>query len=184
MSWLEIGIMYLSGFISGLIAMSGVVLYIGNKHLKSKKKESGDLANELKKLTKQLGAEDPTYAAIETRMLRIKEIAQLQMELQGAADGPQRNAMDGKYKNSLMRTLKELEEEKITILNSIVKDGHDPSVNVLKADGTTEITKLSAFLAGYSSDITDEKNDAAVKQVGKFTVLRGGKDDGGTPTTH
>ena len=178
MSWLEIGIVYLGGLLNGLVVMAGLVLYVGNKALRSSKKR-------VKELASSLTPEDPNYTAIETRMLRIKEIAQLQMELHGAADGPQRNAMDGRYKNSISRTLKELEEEKIAILTSIVKDGHDPSVNVVKADGTTEVTKLSAFLAGYSSDITDEKNDdVPVKQIGKFTVLRGGKDDGGTPTSH
>lgn len=176
MSWLDIGLLYLSGLISGIAAMTGIVLHLGNKILLRDKKK-------LEGLKTQLGDIDSAAASVETRMLRLREIAELQMELHGAADGPQRNAMDGRYKNSINKTLKELEEEKIAILTSIVSDGHDPSVNVLRADGTTETTKLSEFLAGHTSDTINE-NDTPVKQVGKFTVLKGGKDDGGTPTTH
>jgi hypothetical protein len=92
--------------------------------------------------------------------------------------------MDGKYKNSCSRQIKQLEEEKVTILQSIIKDGFDPSVNVLKEDGTTETTKLSEFLAGYSSKLAEDKKNAPIKNVGKFVVHKGGRDDGGNTTTH
>ncbi len=176
MNALEIGLLYLSGFISGLIAMAGVVFHIGNKALNSGKKRAKELA-------KQIQSEDVVQAALEPRMARIKDIAKMQMDMQAAHDGPQRNAMDGKYKNSLMRQMKELEEEKVTILNSIVKDGFDPDVNVVKEDGTSHVVKLSEFLAGYDSKgYVPKSDDSKVKQVGKFTVLKGGKDD--KPTIH
>ena len=181
MNPLEVGAMFLSGFISGMVVTCGFVFYIGNKALVASKKK-------LEELGEQISTEGTKYSAIEGRMKRIKEIASLQMDLQGAADGPQRNAMDGKYKNSLMGKMKELEEEKVSILNSILKDGFDPQVSLLKEDGTTEIVKLSEFLAGEGEFVPPAAKDAKVKQVGKFTVLKGGKDDGSSsgtpPTTH
>jgi hypothetical protein len=182
MTALEFGLIWISGFVSGLVAMSAIVFHIGNKALSASKKKIDEFA---KKMPNGF-SDDLQMAAIEERMLRIKEIAQVQMDLQSAADGPQKNAMDGKYKNGLMAQLKVLEEEKIAILTSIVNDGFDPSVNVLKEDGTTEVTKLSAFLSGYTSKPFEGgvPADASVRQVGKFVVHKGGKDDNGNPTTH
>jgi hypothetical protein len=186
MSALEFGLIFISGFISGLVAMGAAVMYVGGKAIKSSeaklRKSIDNLANQL---PNPGTLDDLQYAAIEPRMARIKEIAKLQMDLQAAHDGPQRNAMDGRYKNGLMGELKQLEEEKVNILNSIVNDGFDPPVNVLKEDGTTQVTKLSAFLAGYDPKLAGEKKaDGPVRNVGRFVVHKGGKDDGGNTTTH
>lgn len=181
MNWLEIFLVWFAGLVNGIVFTALIVFHIGNKALASSKKKLTDLADSLPKG----GTIDETlYALIEPRMNRIKEIAKLQMDLQGATDGPQRNAMDGKYKNGLMAQIKQLEEEKVTILNSILNDGFDPPVNVLKEDGTTELTKLSTFLAGYSSDAVGKPSEPGpVRNVGKFVIHKGGKDDSGN-TTH
>src|ERR1035437_409896 len=115
MSWLDIVLIYMSGILSGLIASAGIVLHVGSKILNRGKARAKELASNLK-------SDSLEQTALEPRMARIKEIAKQQMNTQAAHDGPQRNAMDGRYKNSLMKQMKELEEEKVSILHTILKN--------------------------------------------------------------
>lgn len=162
MGWVEIAAVYISGMVSGLVAAMFVIAYYGNKWNKQSKAKK----------------EDP----IAERMNRIKDITIEQMDLQGQASGPQKNALHGKYKNGLNAQLKILEEEKTTILKSIIADGFDPEISFMDGDGEISRIKLSEFLAqtGVIMDpkVPAVKEEPKVKQVGKFTVHKGGKDDG------
>ena len=104
---------FILGFLTGVASMMYFVVYVGKK-LSSKDKPS-----------------------LEDRMKRVKAIADEQIELHSRIDGPQKNALHGKHKNSLLSQLKALDEEKTSILQSILSDGHDPK---LKAIDTHRLT--------------------------------------------
>lgn len=124
--------------------------------------------------------------SVAERFKKVKEITAEQLDLQGQISGPQKNALHGRYKNGLNGRLKELEQQKYDILSSIVKDGHDPEITAVTDDGVTSSIKLSEFLNQMGQTIGIEKTNpvaATTKQVGKFTVHKGGKDDG-SDTVH
>jgi hypothetical protein len=116
------------------------------------------------------------------RLVKVQEITAKQLELSDLVSQPSKNSLHSKYKNGINQEIKTLEEEKSAILKSIIKDGFDPSVAVLNADGVKETLKLSEYMARAGIDMEDDldPNDPTVKKVGKFTVYKGGNSD----TTH
>lgn len=139
----------------------------------------------LEKEGKALDQQIKDKKSVNERLSKVKEITTQQLALQAQITMPQKNSLDGKYKNRLMNEVKTLEEEKVQILNSILQDGHDPEVNVLGDDGEPQRMKLSEFLEIQGTKMPLPKEEPKTKMVGKFTVLKGGKgetpsDDGNT----
>jgi Na+-translocating ferredoxin:NAD+ oxidoreductase RnfG subunit len=81
------------------------------------------------------------------RLKKVKELTERQAELLAAAEAPQKNALDGLYKNDLVKEAKEIEKEKNNILRSVLQDGFDPPISLLMADGTKTTSKLSEYLS-------------------------------------
>jgi hypothetical protein len=116
-------------------------------------------------------------------MKRVKEITGEQVDLARRADGPQKNSLDGKYKNGIIAQMKKLDEEKHEVLKSILADGHDPELTTMDETGVVTKMKLSEYMAYLGISVTPKQKPQS-KNVGKFTVYKGGKDDGGNNTTH
>jgi hypothetical protein len=143
---------YILGIFTGLLLVAVYVLVMAKKSLKALKVDT----------------------SVKERMLKVKELTEQQLSLQQQTSMPQKNALDGKYKNGLIKEIEFLEEQKIDILKSIVKDGHDPEVTALTPEGETTRVKLSAFLAERGIDMRDNE-----QPKNKFTVIPGGKGEGG-----
>lgn len=126
--------------------------------------------------------------SVNDRMKRVKVITEKQLDLQNIAQGPQKNAMHGRHKNSLIESIKELEIEKDKILRSILADGFDPHVTIIDETGSIINIKLSKLMEQNSITMPPKQEPAksvpSTKQVGKFTVHKGGKDDDGGETVH
>jgi predicted RND superfamily exporter protein len=165
---------FVLGMLTGAVMVIMSMLYMARKTLKLKKVATSKFLEEIDKLTEDLEKRSTT---VNERLTRVKEIVNEQFDLQSQAEGPQKNAMDGKYKNSIVRTVKSLEEEKHTILKSIISDGFDPKVTVLGPDGVVTEMKLSEFMVQAGIDVTPTKTDDSVTKSGKFIVFKGGKDD-------
>lgn len=123
--------------------------------------------------------------SVTDRLTKVKELTEFQLDMQATASSPQKNGLDGKYKNGLNAKIKEIEEEKAEILKSILDDGFDPDVTVQGADGLEKM-KLSTFLVqqGYDSIPKNKVEKAITKPKNPFTVVKGGKsDDGGDGQT-
>lgn len=125
--------------------------------------------------------------SVSKRMLKVKELTKEQLELQAQTSLPQKNALHGRYKNGVIGRIKELEEEKNTILKSIITDGFDPEITVMDESGVVTSIKLSEYLGQNGitmppKETTPPKTNS--RQIGKFTVHKGGKDDGGGETVH
>lgn len=153
---------YFLGFISGMVGMTVFALYASKKYAKTR----------------------DTKKSLSDRMKRVKEISVEQLDLASRAEGPQKNALDGKYKNTLIDELKALDEERNSILVSILKDGHDPELTTMDSSGTVSQMKLSEYLAYLGVDLGSKSNDTSkAEKHHKFMVYKGGKDDGNN-TTH
>lgn len=158
---------YLLGLITGASGVVALTIFIGKRALDRRKEEKTNR---------------PTQASISDRMQRVKDITEEQLVLSQQADGPQKNSLDGKYKNGIIRQIKALDEEKNNILSSILSDGHDPELTTIDGQGVVSQMKLSEYMA-YMGIKMEPKTKPKSTQIGKFTVVRGGKDDGGE-TTH
>jgi len=166
----------LAFFVLGLIAgatltVSGTIWY-GARMLKRSKEKLAAVPKD-------------TKLSVGDRMKRVKEIATEQLDLLQQADGPQKNGLDGKYKNGLNRQIKQLDEEKNQLLVSILEDGHDPELTTMDSSGVVTKMLLSEYMAYMGIKMTPKKQPETPKteRIGKFTVVKGGKDDGGN-TTH
>jgi hypothetical protein len=122
--------------------------------------------------------------SIRDRLAKAQEITRQQLDLRDQASQPSKNSMHSKWKNGLINEINSLEEEKRSILESILKDGHDPFVMVLDEEtGSTKKIPLSEFLGRPSSQNTDQKNieqESSAPEITnkhKFVVIKGGKDD-------
>ncbi len=156
---------FILGMISGACLTVAATVLIGKRLLKKDPKKRTESVND--------------------RMKKVKEITQEQLDLQSGAQGPQKNALHGRYKNGLIGRIKELEEQKNDILRSILADGFDPEITVMDGAGVVTTIKLSEFMAQNGITMpTKPAPTTPTKQVGKFTVHRGGKDDGGGETVH
>ena len=123
--------------------------------------------------------------SLDARMKRVKDITKEQLALAQQADGPQKNGLDGKYKNGLIGQIKKLEEERNDVMRSLLKDGYDPELTTMDESGTVTRMKLSEYMAYMGINMEPTKPVKTAEQIGKFTVIRGGRDDdGGGETTH
>jgi hypothetical protein len=160
---------YILGILSGAVGVVALTLYLGKRSLDRKVKENAATGKQIE--------------SVSSRMKKVKDITTEQLDLQGQSLGPQKNALHGKYKNGLIGRIKELETQKNDILKSIIEDGFDPEITTIDQAGVVSNIKLSDFLASLGIFVPSKNSETSTKQVGKFTVHKGGKDDGGN-TTH
>jgi hypothetical protein len=191
---------FLLGLIAGVGLSIAYVFYVAYraknkleekvKLLKEKLNRSIPPADEVKSsedLLQQLLNTREDVRSIRDRLAKAQEITRQQLDLRDQASQPSKNSMHSKWKNGLIGEINALEEEKKSILESILKDGHDPFVMVLDEEtGSTKKIPLSEFLGRSSQPKTDEQNQTndenispAIINKNKFVVIKGGKDDGG-----
>lgn len=85
--------------------------------------------------------------SVKDRLSKSFDITERQIGLLGALDMPQSGPLHGKHKNQIVSELKALEEEKMSILKSIIDEGYDPKLVILNAStGVRETVLLSEFL--------------------------------------
>lgn len=175
---------YLAGFALGVIlTLSSAYLYY-KIAIKRRKKLWTKIINALR------AADNAKPDDVVTkRLLEVKAITEKQQELKAILEFPQKSAIDGKYKNGLIREIQFLEDQKNEILVSIVKDGHDPIVATVDTDGSIKDMPLSEYcnimgLISNEKPQTEETLPPNVRKVGKFTVYSTNKPDGDGGTTH
>ncbi len=138
-----------------------------------------------------------TNESVQRRLLEAAEITRVQNELASASSMPSSNALHSKHKNMMAARFKQLEEQKIAVLQSIVKDGHNPMVTVFNAStNQNEEVPLAHFLNVVNSAPkaqqqatppagTPPESIRKVERNGKtFFVIDGGKSTTKKPTDH
>ena len=116
-------------------------------------------------------------ASAQKRMSKVKEITMKQLNLLAQVEAPQKNSLDGKYKNILISEIQSLEEEKIEILRSLIKDNLDLKIVILDEHNQVKTMKLSEYmnLMGLSNLKDQAQNN--LKSIRKFTIHEGKKLD-------
>lgn len=144
-------------FISGLIIGCILGLFIGNEISKlSINKILSMVKGELHKAYD----EGIKFGEAQPKIHRINEISKEQINYLDALDKPNASAAHARHKNSIVAFIKKLEEEKISLLKSMLSNGSDPLLTV-SIDGKTQtirISKLLPIIEGTISKI-DQKTD-------------------------
>lgn len=143
------------GFGVGVLATVAAAIFHARSLIKKNKRRSEDFYKEMDKIKDTLKRAN----SVQDRFNKVKDITKEQLDLQMQTEMPQKNSLDGKYKNQLSRRIKDLEEEKKTILSSILDDGFDPEITALNSESKMETMKLSTFLNKES--LEDSKQKAA-----------------------
>jgi hypothetical protein len=134
---------------------------------------------------------------IRQRLAEAGRIADEQAQLRAMAEMPSKNSLHSRHKNNLVGQLFELEAQKISILKTVLGEGFDPMITILRDGGVQEEISLSQYVAqaeesmnlnnpyGPDPGTTSEGvSTDAPRKAGKFVVYSRGKDDGTNGTTH
>ncbi len=84
--------------------------------------------------------------SVKYRFTKVNEITEQQLNLIGRAERPSASAAHSRSKNDIVGQIKALEEEKISIFRSILKDGIDPKLQII-VDGKPQTIKMSEAVA-------------------------------------
>ena len=169
--------MFLLGFMSGAISLLSYVLFLTRKSMKTKIDSIKELA---KAAEESIGGDTKVL----DRLVKVRDIQQRQTDLLSQVDRPQKNSLDGKYKNLLNGEIKQLEEEKTAILNSILADGFDPLIAVTGFGGEAETMKLSEFMAKSGMGAPAPSKPEPKKRLLTVVPSDDDGDDGQGETTH
>ena len=112
-------------------------------------------------------SEDEALSTINTKIKfqKVREISEQMLQLQAACNQPSKNAAHSKYKNDIVRQMRELDLKRQKIIKEILDSGHNPEVQILLEDGTTKTRSLKDVLdqlkdvhsASVSNDVKPSK---------------------------
>lgn len=156
---------FLLGAVVTLFLLVVWALFLYKKQQKTKGSEGPLKPNESLEKTKPL--------SVQERLSKVRELTSIQIKLSSQVEIPQKNSLDGKYKNGLSKEIKKIEEEKTEILRSILSDGYDPDVSALD-EGGYKTMKLSQFLGIASPVPQHQATNIKAKKI-QLSVLKGGK---------
>ena len=155
-----------------------------------------DTLNSASDSVKKLAQDPKLLDSVRERISRVTEIADKQEVLIISAQTPSASASHARYKNTLIRELKALEQEKMDIFKSIVNDGIDLKMKTT-IDGKEQIISMSEILKKYE-DVNPPASVTPMKQSNKTDTNlpkkknplrlvvnnRGDKDESGDPKVH
>ena len=145
--------MILSSFLIGTLAgalLTAITIIIQAKRIEKKYQVEEDqramvLIEEISKIK-----------AIKSLFAEATKIAEEQANLISQVDQPSRSASHSRYKNGIVGRIKELENRKLDIFESILENGVDPLIMV--GDGTDEPTemRMSELVRERRRELDDE----------------------------
>lgn len=135
----DIIISFMAGIILTLLSMVGYIFALAKSY---KPEETKTLRNRLSKKDS-----DKLVASIKVRFKEIEGLTVEQLRLVDILKAPNKGAMHAKGKGGVLRRVEELEDAKINIFRSIVKDGFNPSVGIYDNDGQKVEMKMSEAIA-------------------------------------
>ncbi|NVM33972.1 MAG: hypothetical protein HWN81_00150 [Candidatus Lokiarchaeota archaeon] len=141
-----------AGFGCGCLTAIIILYVLGLRRHKKAKQELKNFEAKFKNEVEKVEQE------ARTTLKKLHEIFDRQQEISDELQKPSANAGHSNYKNGLLHEYKELEIDKIRIMETILKDGFDFNVKVRKDDGKVETMKLSEMLQ-QTKDINKEAND-------------------------
>jgi len=158
---------FVMGFAMGFLVQNLIEYY----RAKQRKKAVTKLIDAIKKYASNVTDNIPE--SVLERLKRAQKIESEQLEMAYANEGPQRGILDGRSRNQISGQIKKLSEEKLELLQSILREGHDPSITVMN-EGKRENMKLSEYMKlnnkVYSEDTAEEK--PVEKPKTKLTLVK------------
>jgi hypothetical protein len=176
--------MFETVFIFTLGMLSGGAIFVGYGfyQLKKLKRAKAHIVEQFKKHSETVQKKE---LSIKDRLIQAHELAKMQVELKAMAEMPSKNALHSNHKNGLISEIMDLERQKIDILRSILGDGIDPLITVINPSGVREDILLSAYIGDAEATLEEasggtppKTSNVVTKKIGKFMVIKGGKDDG------
>jgi hypothetical protein len=171
-------VVFLLGFLLGTIAGVIFTIVYGMYQLKKLANSRGE---KVKALEEKVKLQEAKFNSIKERLNEAQQLTEKQFELLGALDQPSKNALHSKYKNNISHEVRQLEEDKVKILRSIILDGYDPEITILNEKSEKMRIKLSEYLIKLDrqNGVTPpppppENSKTTVKKIGKFVVYSGG----------
>lgn len=166
------------GLVCGFVGILAIGNYLAKEDKAKSKKALDELTNKLKAQTEQFRQDNKVYTeSVKPRLERASQISILQADLIAAAQQPSKNALHSKHKNGLIGEIKDLEEEKTSILRSILNDGFNPDITATMEDGTRKMMPLKEYMEMLGMPTELSKEEARAQRKAKFTVIAGGKED-------
>lgn len=181
-------------FLMGVLTGAGLVVAYGTYQMIQLKKNKSELIGKLKDKLSELKTDQQKEIekgqSIKDRLMMASRLADAQMEIRAQAEMPSKNSLHSRYKNGLVSQINELEAEKLSILRSVLGDGFNPTITVMREGGVKEEISLSDYVA-QSEELFNTNNPAAPgskeegpvngpRKAGKFVIYTGGKNDDGT----
>lgn len=158
-------------FIAG-IAVGVIILLLFALHLYVKTSSKKTLNNLTSASIKKLAKDPALLESVKARMDTIISIAEKQETLMVSATTPSASASHSKYKNTIIRELKALEQEKMRLFKSIISDGVDLKMKT-SVDGKEQIMYMSELLKKYEDETAPASSpkQPAQKPVKTDTII-------------
>lgn len=137
---------FILGSLFGSVVTATTLVIMSLRYVKQKTKKDKQRTQEFAKEIDKVRETIRKASAVQDRMNKVKDLTRDQMDMQIQTELPQKNSLDGKYKNSLSRRIREIEDEKKAILQSILDDGFDPEITAMNSNSELETMKLSEFM--------------------------------------
>lgn len=176
-----------NGFILGFGISTTLFIGYGAYQLIKFRKLKNSVLSKIKEAQKSdSNSLDPDKrASIKERLIQAAKLAEQQLELRAQAEMPSKNSLHSRYKNTIISKIQDLELEKISILKTILGDGFDPNIVIVREGGVREEISLSQYLVEAEGALPPEDKSENIsngpRKVGKFLVYTGGNssDDEG-----
>lgn len=185
--------MNLLSFCLGVLAGAGLFIVYGTYQIIKLKRAKSNILKKIKDKMDEINTTALTSVknsdkgnSIKDRLMQAARLCETQNELRAQAELPSKNSLHSRHKNGLIKEVQDLEAQKISILKTVLGDGFDPMITVIKEGGVTEEILLSTYVI-QSEEILNanlpppspESNNGP-RKAGKFVIYNGGKNDDGT----
>lgn len=131
--------------------------------------------------------------SVKERFKEFRKLTDTQKDLLGQINQPSANASHSKFKNTIVRELKDIEEKKKEILESILNDGIDVHISMIDMNGETSKILISKFLKEHSSSSEKTESNIPHKVKGNLRLIKSpslrlvkgeNKDESSSPKVH
>lgn len=126
--------------------------------------------------------------SVKERFKQFQKLTEEQQALVGQVDRPSASAAHSKFKNSVIKEIKDIEEKKREILKNILDDGIDVHITMIDGDGKSSKMKISEILANhpFEGSAPDQKTDprSPGDNVRKLQLVKEKDDEPDNPEIH
>ena len=182
---------FIFGVLVGMILMCIIGAIMAHGESKRLKKQIDKADKEMEQMLLRVRGQAKIEQSAKQRFKEISTLTNEQVTIMGQLDQPSKGASHSKWKRDAINRLKEIEQEKKDILQSLLNDNIDPLVTVY-IDGEYKKIKISELLSSETyqkfteTPYTDTKNhrDSLLRLVKDEDDDKSITDNPSNPTIH